>query len=939
MVSRGGSIDVGLGDSRLSSALNPCATNASRPNAHLLLGLKTPPYAKRQYLVPGRTIPEGGERHSIIGHHAPSESEIAALGAAARKNARQVLDASGGNVEAAADEFAAAEARIRPHKQLVIARASPDQFSLPVHEQFLSKLEYLHDCREMMGESRFARERQRLELQARVKNASKYAINKNPRWLHSGRNVSPLGKSRATDEDGDGSRTPPTDVHSPDWVAGPDATTATFQYEHQCTLNAVATPCLGSFALAAASGGQSGSGDTSETAPALRLCHWSMGDGPLLALVASPLGGALANIEHCHLRGNRLSTNAIEAFLASVGHGSEILDLAENRFDRRGAEIVADFLHRGATHLKELDLSGNRLDDQSVARICHELAENCPELEQLGIADVQMGLGALTGPELGALVEGAPYLTALDVSYNMLQGNGALKLLAGIRSNGLGGGGRLRHLELGWNCLGTGPQRDSVVRLLASIFKECDILFHLGLSFNQLGSEDCTILAQGLQDNHTLWGLHMDGNSAVLDSDGFICPFTDGDLQTSEEPRAKGKVVTLGTGKKSKKKDKKGPVKDEKQIAAAVAATKEARIKSLEWNTEMYHMCEDWQVEQAASESKQRRRDFARTQTSLLSKGCTGTELLPDQLRKHPSGQPLPPRVQQEWLHALSLGVRPELRAMLLAAKKGTASGNGRLVGRRGSAIHSSENIRGSLDGLEDQPHTPSAGSTAPAASDAPGTGEVACSCWICEAWIEVDFCIRPGVSIARDLASEGLNHIYAFLSLDNFHRPVLLERRRDGSELCWEGSRFLPPTGLPIFVVFQIGPNLQVAADLPRRRMQHPLELPLSWGVEPIVIASSLAGENEADTAEVHVEDREQVMMRCSEVNLLYVASVAEERLHGSPSRSSRRLSAVQPGRRMSAQQLTRRSSAGDIAPELLHSCAPPRSVPKCSWSAVTSE
>ncbi|CAK9003928.1 unnamed protein product [Durusdinium trenchii] len=39
-------------------------------------------------------------------------------------------------------------------------------------------------------------------------------------------------------------------------------------------------------------------------------------------------------------------------------------------------------------------------------------------------------------------------------------------------------------------------------------------LYHLDLSYNNLGPTSCEIIAEGLRDNHFLYGLHMVGNAA-----------------------------------------------------------------------------------------------------------------------------------------------------------------------------------------------------------------------------------------------------------------------------------------------------------------------------------------------------------------------------------------------------------------------------------------
>ena len=49
-------------------------------------------------------------------------------------------------------------------------------------------------------------------------------------------------------------------------------------------------------------------------------------------------------------------------------------------------------------------------------------------------------------------------------------------------------------------------------------------LYHLDISYNSLSAEMCEVLADALKDNHVLFGLHLAGNAARLDPDGFVLP-------------------------------------------------------------------------------------------------------------------------------------------------------------------------------------------------------------------------------------------------------------------------------------------------------------------------------------------------------------------------------------------------------------------------------
>jgi len=49
-------------------------------------------------------------------------------------------------------------------------------------------------------------------------------------------------------------------------------------------------------------------------------------------------------------------------------------------------------------------------------------------------------------------------------------------------------------------------------------------LLHLDLSYNHFGQNDIKAIGDGLKENHTLLGIHMQGNRAKVDLLGFVEP-------------------------------------------------------------------------------------------------------------------------------------------------------------------------------------------------------------------------------------------------------------------------------------------------------------------------------------------------------------------------------------------------------------------------------
>ena len=56
----------------------------------------------------------------------------------------------------------------------------------------------------------------------------------------------------------------------------------------------------------------------------------------------------------------------------------------------------------------------------------------------------------------------------------------------------------------------------------AECFKKNIDLIHVDISHNNLRTFEMAIIAEGLKSNHTMLGMHINGNEAVIDHKGFI---------------------------------------------------------------------------------------------------------------------------------------------------------------------------------------------------------------------------------------------------------------------------------------------------------------------------------------------------------------------------------------------------------------------------------
>ena len=126
-------------------------------------------------------------------------------------------------------------------------------------------------------------------------------------------------------------------------------------------------------------------------------------------------------------------------------------------------------------------------------------------------------------PELSKAIESLNSLKLLSLHWNAIRysilhrGFGGIEIINAVKENFT-----IRVLDLGWNSLGTFRSKQ-FADTLAKLFNEENLL-HIDISHNGLDFESCSIIAKSLTENHTLIGIHIDGNYCKIDSKGFVIP-------------------------------------------------------------------------------------------------------------------------------------------------------------------------------------------------------------------------------------------------------------------------------------------------------------------------------------------------------------------------------------------------------------------------------
>lgn len=108
-------------------------------------------------------------------------------------------------------------------------------------------------------------------------------------------------------------------------------------------------------------------------------------------------------------------------------------------------------------------------------------------------------------------------LQSLRLGENFIKAPGAIKLL-----NSLVQSKTIKYLDLKWNNIGAFiPSPGKLAQALSNLFK-AGVIWHLDISYNQINHLECYKLGTLIKDNHSVIGLHMNGNEGYLDPLGFI---------------------------------------------------------------------------------------------------------------------------------------------------------------------------------------------------------------------------------------------------------------------------------------------------------------------------------------------------------------------------------------------------------------------------------
>ena len=194
----------------------------------------------------------------------------------------------------------------------------------------------------------------------------------------------------------------------------------------------------------------------------------------------------------------------------------EILDFSNNYLGDKSLNKIWSWIEShtamGTLNLKFLKICNSKLVDNTLMPLMEWLRICNPDLVELDLS--QNKIGDKSWKILSSYLENAYSMVKVNLKWNQISSQGCIKLWEGILK-----GNSIKNLNLSYNWLG---RNDSIEFLQSIVSIINSTLVHLDISHNNLSLPIWRNLGELIENNHSLYGLHIHGNDWYIDGFGFI---------------------------------------------------------------------------------------------------------------------------------------------------------------------------------------------------------------------------------------------------------------------------------------------------------------------------------------------------------------------------------------------------------------------------------
>ena len=269
---------------------------------------------------------------------------------------------------------------------------------------------------------------------------------------------------------------------------------------------------------------------------------------------------------------NRLTDASVVPLMNTIQDNKPLLkrlvqfDLSYNKIGNTGALEISRYLNHSDCNLEYLNLEANCLGNDNTNKILDSLINNLfSKIRYVNLA--QNNLNDDIASKLATLVSSCEYLTVLILYQNQFKNYGAGLIMSELKKHL-----RIKIVDLSWNLIGNNlseevPKVEELIKAsknpqssfnnaileelqtsmqyrklgslppvkntsesffckeLCELFHNKDTeMLHLDISYNNINYTDACKISEHIKFNHTILGIHVDGNDMEVDELGFVYP-------------------------------------------------------------------------------------------------------------------------------------------------------------------------------------------------------------------------------------------------------------------------------------------------------------------------------------------------------------------------------------------------------------------------------